>query len=91
MGEDVTGTYHTQEPCTKGDLFLAIDPDALGVPDFAERASRFLTSLTSGEPAAHVDEIRLPGQRSVARDRSATTVKVEDELWADVRALAAGD
>jgi L-2-hydroxycarboxylate dehydrogenase (NAD+) len=91
MGEDVTGTYHTEAPCTKGDLFLAIDPDALGVPDFAERASGFLTNLTSGEPAAQVDEIRLPGQRSVARDRSATTVEVEDELWAEVRSLAAAD
>ncbi|MFC7027140.1 Ldh family oxidoreductase [Halomicroarcula sp. GCM10025710] len=40
MGEAVTGTYHTEDPCTKGDLFLAIDPDALGVSDFADRASR---------------------------------------------------
>jgi L-2-hydroxycarboxylate dehydrogenase (NAD+) len=91
MGTDVTGTYHTEDPCTKGDLFLALDPDALGVHDFAERASGFLTSLTNGAPAATFDEIRLPGQQSVERDRSATTVEVEDELWADVRRLAADD
>ncbi|RLM53456.1 Ldh family oxidoreductase [Halobellus sp. Atlit-31R] len=88
MGTDVTGTYHTTDPCSKGDLFLAIDPDAMGAPDFDEHASDFLTQLTSGEPAAHAEAIRLPGQRSVERDRSATTVEVDDELWAEVRELA---
>jgi len=88
MGEDVTGTYHTSEPCTKGDLFLAIDPAAMGAHDFGERASAFLTDLLASETASNVEEIRLPGQRSVERDRSATTVRVDDDLWADVRDLA---
>ncbi|WP_256289412.1 Ldh family oxidoreductase [Halobellus inordinatus] len=87
MGSDVTGTYHTTDPCTKGDLFLAIDPDAMGASDFSERASDFLADLTEREPAAHVDEIRLPGQRSVERDRSATAIEVDEELWTEVREL----
>ncbi|WP_276274020.1 Ldh family oxidoreductase [Haloarcula litorea] len=90
MGADVTGTYHTEDPCTKGDLFLALDPDALGAADFSERASAFLRGLTDGPTAAHVDEVRLPGQRSVERDRTATAVEVEDDLWAEVRTLADG-
>jgi L-2-hydroxycarboxylate dehydrogenase (NAD+) len=89
MGSDVTGTYHTENPCTKGDLFVALDPAAFGVPDFDERASAFLRELTDGPTAAHVDEIRLPGQRSIERDRTATTVTVDDELWEEVRELAA--
>ncbi|WP_324760479.1 Ldh family oxidoreductase [Haloarcula sp. GH36] len=88
MGTDVTGTYHTEDPCTKGDLFLAIDPEALGAREFSERASTFLTRLTESEQAAHVDEIRLPGQRSVERDRTVTTVEIEDDLWDEVRAIA---
>ena len=88
MGEDVTGTYHTEDPCTKGDLFVAIDPAAMGVPDFGERAGRFLADLAAGEPAAHVDEIRLPGQASVERDREAETIDVEADLWDEVQALA---
>jgi L-2-hydroxycarboxylate dehydrogenase (NAD+) len=88
MGTEVTGTYHTEDPCTKGDLFLAIDPEALGAPAFGERASSFLTSLTESEQAAHVDEIRLPGQRSVERDRSVTTVEIEDDLWDEVNEIA---
>ena len=88
MGEDVTGTYHTRDPCTKGDLFLAIDPAAMGARDFDERASAFLTDLVTSEPAADAEEIRLPGQRSVERDRTTTAIQVDDELWADVRGLA---
>lgn len=91
MGSDVTGTYHTTDPCTKGDLFLAIDPDAMGASDFSERASDFLADLTEREPAAHVDEIRLPGQRSVERDRSATAIEVDEELWTEVRELVADE
>jgi L-2-hydroxycarboxylate dehydrogenase (NAD+) len=88
MGEAVTGTYHTEDPCTKGDLFLAIDPAALGQPDFADRASTFLADLKAGEPAAHVDEVRLPGERSVERDRTREEIDVEDDVWQEVRELA---
>ena len=88
MGTSVTGTYHTEDPCTKGDLFLALDPEAFGASDFAENASEFLADLVAGETAAFVDEIRLPGQRSIERDRSATTVAVDDDLWKEVQDLA---
>jgi L-2-hydroxycarboxylate dehydrogenase (NAD+) len=88
MGDDVTGTYHTEDPCTKGDLFLAVDPEALGSTDFTEQASAFLSSLTNVDPAADVDEVRLPGQQSVKRDRQATTIDVDTDLWVEVRNLA---
>jgi len=88
-GTDVTGTYHTEDPCTKGDLFVTINPDALGATDFAAEASAFLESLKAGEPAAGFDEIRLPGERSVERDRTRTVVEVDESLWAEVRDLAA--
>ncbi|PSP92848.1 sulfolactate dehydrogenase [Halobacteriales archaeon QS_4_62_28] len=88
MGEDVTGTYHTEDPCTKGDLFLAIDTEAFGVTDFEARTSEFLRALTASETAADADEIRLPGQRSIERDRTATTVTIEDDLWERIRTLA---
>jgi L-2-hydroxycarboxylate dehydrogenase (NAD+) len=88
MGTDVTGTYHTEDPCTKGDLFLALDPSVLGGDGFAERASAFLRRLKATDTAAGVDEIRLPGERSVERDRTAETVEVEDDLWSEVRDLA---
>lgn len=41
-GNDVTSIYHTGDACTKGDLFLAIDPVALGSEAFVERTNTFL-------------------------------------------------
>jgi L-2-hydroxycarboxylate dehydrogenase (NAD+) len=90
-GTDVTGTYHTEDPCTKGDLFVALDPDAMGATDFAAEASAFLESLKTGEPAVGFDEIRLPGERSVERDRTRTTLTVEESLWTEIRDLAASE
>jgi L-2-hydroxycarboxylate dehydrogenase (NAD+) len=88
MGEDVTGTYHTKNPCTKGDLFVALDPAVLGGDDFAETAGGFLRQLKDTETAAGFDEIRLPGERSIERDRRAETVDVKADLWGEVRDLA---
>lgn len=90
-GKDVTGTYHTENPCTKGDLFVAVDPAAMGIPDFTERASGFLADLKESERAPNVDEIRIPGEYSVRRDRTSSTVTVDDELWRTVRTLAGRD
>ncbi|WP_049898182.1 Ldh family oxidoreductase [Halococcus agarilyticus] len=88
MGREVTGTYHTEEPCTKGDLFVAIDPAAMGVPDFDDRASAFLDRLRSSGIATGAEGVRVPGERSVARDRSASTVEIDADLWERVQSLS---
>ncbi|RBI59224.1 sulfolactate dehydrogenase [halophilic archaeon] len=88
MGTDVTGTYHTGDPCTKGDFLLALDPSAFGRPDFASEASAFLRELKASERASDVDEIRLPGERSVARDRRRDVVEIEDDRWHEIRTIA---
>jgi len=85
MGENVTGTYHTTEECTKGDLFLALDPVALGGEEFLGRANAFLADLKAGRPAAGYDGIRLPGERPVAE---ADRVSVDDDVWERVTGLA---
>lgn len=90
MGRDVTGTYNTEDPCTKGDLFVAIDPSVVGGPAFAEAASEFLRRLKATETAAGHDEIRLPGERSVRR-ADADRITVDDDLWAEVQELRTGD
>jgi L-2-hydroxycarboxylate dehydrogenase (NAD+) len=91
MGTDVTGTYHTEDPCTKGDLFLALDPERLGGPDAVDRMSAFLRDLTAGRTADGVDEIRLPGEASLARAET-DEVAVDEDVWNEVRDLAgAGD
>lgn len=90
MGEAVTGTYDTEEACTKGDLLVAIDPTVLGGPSFHERASAFLRDLKATEVAAGHDEIRLPGERSIRRD-GVERVTIDDDVWAEVQSLLSGD
>lgn len=85
MGTAVTGTYHTEDPCTKGDLFVALDPAAFGQDDFVARASEFLRDLQNGETAEGFDDIRIPGGRSLALDTTAETVDVDDDLWATIQ------
>jgi L-2-hydroxycarboxylate dehydrogenase (NAD+) len=88
MGQDVTGTYHTEDPCTKGDLFLAIDPEAFGTDYFVDGAQAFLEALVASEPAADVDSVRLPGQHSIETESEATTIAVGRDLWETVQDLA---
>ncbi|WP_101296934.1 Ldh family oxidoreductase [Halegenticoccus soli] len=90
MGREVTGTYHTTDPCTKGDLFAVVDPEALGGEGFAERASAFVADLKATEPAADGEGIRLPGERSAARD-DRDAISVDEETWEAVADLAAVD
>ncbi|MEF8975260.1 MAG: Ldh family oxidoreductase [Halapricum sp.] len=88
MGQDVTGTYHTEDPCTKGDLFVALDPEALAGDGFVEAANGFLRTLKNDPTAAGFDEIRLPGERSVRRDQRTESITVDDGLWERVQSLA---
>lgn len=88
IGPDVTGTFHTEDPCTKGDLFVAIDPEAFGENRFLERVNEFLRDVKESEPAAGTEEIRLPGERSLERDAAADSIRLEADLWNEVQALA---
>jgi L-2-hydroxycarboxylate dehydrogenase (NAD+) len=87
MGRAVTGTYDTTQPCTKGDLFVAVDPAALGGPRAVERIEAFLDRLTD-EPSAPGETVRLPGQASLAAE-DPDSVRVEDGVWERVRDLGA--
>jgi len=87
MGEGVTGTYHTEDPCTKGDLFLVIDPEVLGGEGFVDRTEAFFRELKETETAPEFDGIRLPGEASLGGDPAAT-IDVDVDLWETVLDLA---
>lgn len=87
MGHNVSGTYHTENECTKGDLFIVIDPAALGGEAFTEKATAFVNTMKSLPRASDVDEIRLPGESSAQR-ADAETITVEDDLWEEVKIRA---
>ncbi|MEF8780474.1 MAG: Ldh family oxidoreductase [Haloferacaceae archaeon] len=87
MGTDVTGTYHTEDECTKGDLFLVIDPGALGGTGFTDRVNEFVAELKAGDTAAGFDSIRLPGESSTAA-ADAERITVDDDVWSEVLGMA---
>jgi L-2-hydroxycarboxylate dehydrogenase (NAD+) len=84
MGADVTGTYHTNEPCTKGDLFVALDPAALGGETAVDRIEGFLDELVASEPAPGFEAVRLPGEGADDTEQ----VDVDADVWAEAQALA---
>lgn len=87
MGRNVTGTYHTENPCTKGDLFIVIDPTSLASQGGVNRMSSFLQQLKQMETGTNEEKIRLPGERSVSRDRSREQIDIPSDLWETVRQL----
>ena len=91
MGSDVTGTYHTEDECTKGDLFVAFDPEHLGGDRFEARVNAFVRELKESDRVEGFDEIRLPGERSVEADRTDEVVDVDEALWTEVLELTDRD
>lgn len=64
LGRQVVGTLDAELPCTKGDLFLAIDPHAFGADDLAERISPFLDALRDMPSDTDRGMVRVPGDRA---------------------------
>ncbi len=89
MGDAVTGTYHTTEPCTKGDLFVVLDPEAMGGETVLEETNAFLRRVTDLEPAGDHEQVRLPGQKAISEERE--MLSVDEESWQTVCSLAGVD
>jgi L-2-hydroxycarboxylate dehydrogenase (NAD+) len=83
MGTGVTGTYHTEEACTKGDCFIAIDPTALGGPDAIARIEAFLEELTTVDPVDSDEAVRLPGAQSLRAEQYGQ-VTLDRSLWTEI-------
>lgn len=84
MGQAVTGTYRTEQPCTKGDLFIVIDPAAFG-DGFSERVNGFIESMKHSQRGA---EIRLPGEHSIREMDSSEKIEIDSDRWEEIQSLA---
>jgi hypothetical protein len=51
MGQDVTGTYRTEDRCTKGDPLVTVDPEAVGGPGTVERIEQWSSLRGDRGPA----------------------------------------
>lgn len=70
---------------TRGQLFIAIDPEAFGDPaSFREKASAYADEIRPSRKMAGADGIRMPGERSFAtrrRQQAAGEVEVYEVVW----------
>jgi L-2-hydroxycarboxylate dehydrogenase (NAD+) len=62
-GKQVRGTANCKENCTKGDLFVAIDPDKfVGISEFRKETGEFVNEIKTSKP-----ETIVPGDIETAK------------------------
>lgn len=91
VGVDVKGTVHTEEVCTKGDLFIAIEPQMFcGFESFLDRVERLKEQIKGCKRAPGVSQIYLPGQpeKMTRLKRSQEGIPVNERLWKELVELA---
>jgi L-2-hydroxycarboxylate dehydrogenase (NAD+) len=86
LGADVHGTLDTDQPSTKGDVFILFD----AVNDERTDAiSAYLNALRQSEPQAGFTSVRVPGDGSRERRAQASRDGIDfaQSLWRDIEAL----
>jgi len=79
--EAAAADNHDGGPAMGGEFILALAPEVLAGPGWAEHSDAFLTELES------MEGIRLPGQRRFANRRSTAPIDVDAELIETLQAL----
>jgi L-2-hydroxycarboxylate dehydrogenase (NAD+) len=90
VGTDVKGTVHTEEVCTKGDLFIAIDPQLFtSFQDFLDRVERLKEQIKSCRKAPGVTHIYLPGDPELITraTRIKEGISLDEKLWQQLSEL----
>jgi len=92
VGADVKGTVHTEDICTKGDLFIAIDPHVFtSSRDFLSRVERLQKQVKSCKKAPGVTQIHLPGDPELITrsTRIKEGIPLDEKLWQQLLDLGA--
>jgi len=92
FGHGVRGTLDTDHVCTKGDVYLLIDPNAFpGFADQAVMARGYLDEVRESRPAAGGPGVRIPGDRarSMRAARLANGIPLSDRVWRQAQEIAA--
>ncbi len=91
VGTGVKGTMNTDQGITKGDMFLAIDPSALGSLDhYVDSVKALAAEVHDSKPVPGVDKVLMPGEfeRANKADRIKNGIAVPDDLLAEIWKLA---
>jgi LDH2 family malate/lactate/ureidoglycolate dehydrogenase len=83
LGARVRGTLDVSDPVTKGDVLIAVDPQAVGVAPFGERIGEYLRGLRASPPAPGSTGVMIPGDRAreERRHRLAEGILLPAALW----------
>lgn len=86
IGTDVKGTLDSDQSCNKGDLMIAMKPDAGGV----QAVAAYLDALRTSPSADPAHPVRVPGDRAL-ENRLATLengISPNPEIWKKIQLLA---
>jgi L-2-hydroxycarboxylate dehydrogenase (NAD+) len=84
IGRTVLGTLDTEFRCTKGDLFLLLNPAAFpGGALLAAHVASYLDELRSSPPQNNCDQVIVPGDRArkVREERMRSGIPLPKEVW----------
>jgi LDH2 family malate/lactate/ureidoglycolate dehydrogenase len=90
LGTALRGTLDSVEVCTKGDLFVCIEPTILHGREYSDEVSRYLDEVRHAPLAPGFDAISVPGDRMrQARENGRRRgIEVADVTWQAVCELA---
>jgi LDH2 family malate/lactate/ureidoglycolate dehydrogenase len=84
IGRAVRGTLDVEHRCTKGDLFLLLDPAAFpGGPGLVDKVRSYLDELRSSRPQRGFEQVVVAGDRGdeMRRQRLVQGIPHPEEVW----------
>ena len=88
LGTRVRGTLDIEDECTKGDVFVAVSPERLGLAHMQPAISEYLDEVraSGSDPQTRLD---VPGDRArrTRADRLRSGIPLHPDVWATVLAL----
>jgi len=89
FGRDVKGTLDTGSLCTKGDLFIAISIERLGLAGMTPRLTEYLQAVRDSARSDDGQPIYVPGERARAcrKHRMEHGVELDANVWERAVAL----
>ncbi|HIP17513.1 MAG TPA: Ldh family oxidoreductase [Methanothermococcus okinawensis] len=82
MGTNVKGTATVTDRCTKGDLFIALNPEFFGDKDeFMEKVDALIEEIKNSKPAKNF-KILIPGEiEKMNIDKNKKGIEIDDVLY----------